>query len=411
MDKETALINFIDKIEQITQFQDKIDISSTIAQIWRGLLNEIRNYIVIDVCAMFVVDDETGEFKMELTEPEGKEFICQKEIEYQIECDMFSWIIQRRKPAIIPSFVFKNQKSIVMLPISTLKRTIGVVMVLTALEQSAITQENIKLLGMLSKQCSLLMENSILYNNVREEHRALQEAQAQILQAEKMASIGRLTSGASHEILNPLNIISGHIQLLQLDQKINDHIEKPLNIIKGQTDRITNIVNGMRKFASYAEFNKTKINIGNLITQFVFSVKADLNKRNIDISVDYDHKMPSVMGDPEKLQKLFDFLLSNSIDAMPEGGRISIMTTIENGSVLINKPGNFFKINFQDTGVGISEENQPKVFEPFFTTKDKSCRTGLGLSLSYGIVDNHGGAIDVISEVNHGTTILIYLPL
>ena len=411
MDKETALINFIDKIEQITQFQDKIDISSTIVQIWRGLLNEIRNYIVIDVCAMFVVDDETGEFKLELTDPEGKEFICQKEIEYQIECDMFSWIIQRRKPAIIPSFLFKNQKSIVMLPISTLKRTIGVVMVLTPLEQSAITQENLRLLGMLSKQCSLLMENSILYNNVREEHRALQEAQAQILQAEKMASIGRLTSGASHEIFNPLNIISGHIQLLQMDAQINNHIEKPLNIIKSQTDRISNIVNGMRQFASYVEFKKTKIDIGEMITQFVFSVKPDLNKRNIDITIDHDHTIPVIMGDPEKLKKLFDFLLSNSIDAMPEGGQISITTTIENGSVLIDKPGNFLKIHFHDTGIGIPEENRSKVFEPFFTTKDKTCKTGLGLSLAYGIVDNHGGAMDVVSEVNKGTTIFIYLPL
>ena len=411
MDKETALLNFIDKMEQITQFQDKMDISSTIGQIWRGLLGEIRNYIVIDVCAMFMVDDKTGEFKLALTDPDDKEFICQKEFDYQIECDMFSWIIQRRKPAIIPSFVFKNQKSIVMLPISTLKRTIGVVMVLTPLEQSAITQENLRLLGMLAKQCSLLMENSILYNNVREEHRALQEAQAQILQAEKMASIGRLTSGASHEILNPLNIISGHIQLLQMDTDTHENLEKPLKIIKSQADRISNIVNGMRQFASYVEFTKTKINMGDMITKFVFSVKSDLHHRNIDISADHDQNMPAVMGDPDNLLKVFKFLLSNSIDAMPNGGRISIKTTIENGAMLIDKPGNFLKIHFTDTGIGIPDENQSKIFDPFFTTRDKDCRTGLGLSLAYGIVDNHGGALSVASEENKGTTIYIYLPI
>ena len=411
MDKETALLNFIDKMEQLTQFQDKIDISATIGQIWRGFVNEIKNHITIDVCAMFLVDEKTGEFKLENTEPENKSFICLKEIEYQIECDMFSWIIQRRKPAIIPSFVFKNQKSIIMLPLSTMKRTIGVVMAITPLEQSAITQENIRLVGMLAKQCALLMENSILYSNVREEHRALQEAQAQILQAEKMASIGRLTSGASHEILNPLNIISGHVQLLQLNEAENGHLSKPLGIIKSQTDRISNIINGMRQFASYVEFTKTRIDMGELLSRFVFARKSELAMRNIEISLSYDHKMPVIMGDPDKLQKVFQFLLSNSVDAMPEGGGVTIATTIENGTMLIDKPGNFLKIRFADTGYGIPEENMSRVFDPFFTTKNKDCRIGLGLSLAYGIVDNHGGIITVDALPDQGTIFYIYIPL
>ncbi|MBU4316000.1 MAG: hypothetical protein KKF30_01860 [Proteobacteria bacterium] len=411
MDKETALLGFIDKMEQMVQFQDKIDISSTINQIWKGFSAEIQNHIMVDVCALILVDEETNEFKLKISEPEDKEFICQKEVEYQIECGMFSWIIHRRKPAIIPSFVFKNRKSILMLPLSTVKRTHGAVLVLTPLQESAVTQENLRLLGMLAKQCSLVMENSILYHNVRKEHLALQEAQAQILQAEKMASIGRLTAGASHEILNPLSVISGHIQLMLMDNNMCNNIGKPLNIIQSQTNRISNIVNGMGQFAGYMNLKKTRTDLSELIDEFIASVKNELNEHHVEISADYPLGLPPIMGEKQSLIKVFQSLVSNSIDAMPQGGKISIHVTIENGNIRIKRTGNYIKIHFKDTGIGIPAKNLPRIYDPFFTSKDKACRTGLGLSLAYGVIDNHTGVIQAESVEKQGTTIFIYLPI
>lgn len=411
MDSETALLNFVDKMEQMVQFQDKIDISSTIDQIWKGFLTEIQNHVKVDVCAMILVDEETKEFKLKIAEPEEKEFICQKEVEYQIECGMFSWIIYRRKPAIIPSFVFRNRKSILMLPLSTVKRTIGAVLVLTPMQESSVTQENMRLLGMLAKQCSLVMENSILYSNLRKEHMALQEAQAQILQAEKMASIGRLTAGASHEILNPLSVISGHIQLMMMDNNMCNHMGKSLNIIESQTSRISNIVNGMGQFAGYMNLKKTKIDLNALMEEFVLSAKYECNARHVGIIADYHLGLPAVMGEEQSLKKVFQSLLSNSMDAMPEGGKISINVTIENGNIRIKKPGNYVKIHFKDSGIGIPAKHLPRIFDPFFTTKDKDYKTGLGLSLAYGVIDNHGGVILVESDENQGATVYIYLPI
>jgi len=409
--KQIALLDFIDKMEQLGQFQDKVDVFSTISQIWELFLDEIRNYMMIEACALFLVDEKTHEFVLKSAYPGKKEAsFCQKEVEYQIEYGMFSWIINRRKPAIIPSFVFKNQKSVIMLPLSTVKRTIGVVFVLTPIEENAITQENLKLLTMLAKQCSLVMENSILYNQSRKEHKALQKAQNQVLQVEKLASIGRLTYGVSHEILNPLNIISGHIQLLLMNSDINGNIRKPLRIIKSQTRRITEIINGLAQFSRHSNHVKTKLSINDLINKFVLMAENKIKDNNINVIKDLDQNLPSIMGDKENLSQTLFFLLSNAKDAMPKGGTIRITTEKQNGDASLEKPGNFIRIAFQDNGVGISGENISKIFDPFFTTNMEE-RRGLGLSLGFGIIQDHGGTMKVVSQINQGTTVLIYLPI
>lgn len=408
---ENALIEFIDKMEELGQFQDKIDISSTIGQIWGGFLSEIRKHIIIDVCALFLVDEESYEFKLNKAYPEEKKDICQKEVEYQIEGGMFSWIINRRKPAIIPSFVFKDQKTIIMLPLSTMKRTIGVVMVLTPLEESAITQENLRLMTMLAKQCSLVMENSILYNNLREEHEALQVAQARVLQAEKLASIGRLTAGASHEILNPLNVISGHIQLLLMKDGDIRNGQKPLEIIKSQTERITNIVKGLAQFSRYSDSKKTDVDIGHLVNKFADAARLKMIDDKIKLKVENAPDLPEIEGVEKNLFDVFKFLLSNSKDAMPKGGTVTIRTSVVNGHMLSDKNGRHIRLDFNDTGCGIPKKNIEKIFEPFFTTKGGEYRTGLGLSLGYGIIRDHDGEMQVESEENKGTNMIVYLPL
>jgi len=398
-----AVLEFIDKMEQLGQFQEKVDIPSNINQIWKVLLDEIRNLVRIDICALFLVDEDTHEFILRNVSPQDKGPICQKEIAFQIECGMFSWIINRRKPAIIPSLVFKNKRTIIMLPLSTIKRTLGVVLILTPIEESSITQENLKLLTMLAKQCSLVMENTLLYEDLRKEHESLQEAQDQIVQAEKLASVGRLTSGAFHEILNPLNIISGHIQFLLMDKDLSPRISKYLNIMRGQSDRIAKIVKGLLQFSRYSKQKIVEVKINDLIEKVLSLVEYEVKFDNVKVIKELDPSLPPIMGDEEKLSQVLFNLVSNARDAMPQGGTLKISTRASVNS-------DFIEIRFQDTGCGISEENINKIFDPFFTTKEAGKGTGLGLSLSYGIIQDHGGTISVESKVNEGTNFIIYLP-
>ena len=197
-----ALLEFIGKVEQLSQFQDKISALFDIDQIWGAFLAEIRNLIAVDVCALFLVDEDTREFMLNDVFPLDKGPACQRELDMQIDCGMFSWIINRRQPALIPSLLFKGDKTIVMLPLATNRRTLGVVLVVTPLKKSAITQEDFKLVTSLIKQCSLVMENTILYDHLKKEHDALQQANKAIAALSKTDSLtGSYNRGYLNEYL------------------------------------------------------------------------------------------------------------------------------------------------------------------------------------------------------------------
>ena len=205
-EKRSALIELIDKIEQLGQFQDRIDFPANIRQIWRVFLGDLRNLIEIEVCALFLVDDDSHEFALRYVTPNNKRSICQKEINFQIECGIFSWIINRRQPSLIPALVFDNDRSIIMLPLTSTKRTLGVVLLLTPIRENYITQENMKLLTMLAKQYSLVMENTILYERLRKKHTSLEKANGEIRLLSRTDSLtgcynrGYLNEHLAHEI-------------------------------------------------------------------------------------------------------------------------------------------------------------------------------------------------------------------
>ncbi len=405
-----AILEFIDQMDEISQLQDKIDITANINQIWTVFLNEIQNSIKMEGCALFLVDDRSHEFVLKSASPLSMGSVCQNEIEHQIECGMFSWIINRRKPALLPALVLKNKKTIIMLPLVTAKHTLGVVLIITAIEESAITQENMKLLAMLAKQCSLVMENSLLYDRLRNDHESLQKAQRQILQAEKLASIGRLTAGASHEILNPLNILSGYIQMLMLQDNPDERTARYLTIMSEQTERISRIVNGLYQFSQAAGSNKDTVQINALIRKVFQLFEHEHKYDHIRNVMELEENLPAIQGNVDTLTQVFFIMLSNARDAMPKGGELSISTKSVLSENTSEEIGDWIEIQFRDTGHGISEAEIDRIFDPFYTTKASKNGTGLGLSLSYGIIQNHGGTIHVESQVNKGTTFTIRLP-
>ncbi len=179
-ERGNALLELIDKIEILGQFQDRIDSPFDLGQIWEVFLADARNLIEIDVCALFLVDDESREFVLNSATPEDKGDMCEKEILHQIESGIFSWVIQRRQPALIPPLVFEKENSFVLLPLSTVKRTLGVVLVVAPIRQSQLTHETLKLLSMLGRQCSLIMENNLLYEGLKKKNQSLEQANREI---------------------------------------------------------------------------------------------------------------------------------------------------------------------------------------------------------------------------------------
>ncbi|HNR13439.1 MAG TPA: ATP-binding protein [Thermodesulfobacteriota bacterium] len=406
----SAVLELSDTMEDLTRFQDKIDIpSGNIDRIWDVFLGYMRRLIHVEVCSLFLVDDVTREFILKHAAPEDQAAFCQEEVAYQIECGMFSWVVQRRKPAVVPSLVFKDQKTIIMLPLCTVRKTYGMAVILSPIEESSITQENLRLLTMLSRQCSLVIENTMLYDRLRTQHDSLQKAQVQILQAEKLASIGRLTAGVSHEILNPLNIISGYVQLLLRDDTLSERLARFLSIMKGQCDRIARVVTGLLEFSRLPKQSRRNLNVCEVIEKVFALVEYEIRFDNIRVVKKLDHVLPDITGDEERLSHVFFNLFHNAWDSMPHGGTLTVDATIV-GDPTGQASRDWIAVTVSDTGCGIPEEHLRKVFDPFFTTRSDGGRSGLGLSLSYGIIQEHGGKIDINSTVNQGTTVRVYLP-
>lgn len=201
-EKRIALIELIDKIERLGQFQDRIDFPSSVNQIWTAFLADARNLIEIESCGLFLVRETNNEFALKYAIPENMGKQCRKEIDLQIECGIFSWIINRRQPALIPALALDKNKSIVMLPLSTAKRTLGVVLILTPIQEGFITHENMKLLTLLTKEFSLVIENNRLVERLRKKQSSLEKANREIKLLSRTDSLtGCYNRGYLNELL------------------------------------------------------------------------------------------------------------------------------------------------------------------------------------------------------------------
>jgi signal transduction histidine kinase len=230
----------------------------------------------------------------------------------------------------------------------------------------------------------------------------LQEKQAELVESEKLASIGKLAAGIAHEINNPLTSVLTFSSLLLEQCPENDPRHERLKMVVKETTRARNIVRQVLNFAKEAPLRKEKTNVNRPIKEIADSLTAQGTFKDIELSLNMAENLPDIYIDPVQIGQVITNILVNAAHAISPPGKISIVTQAS---------GNFVEIILTDTGSGIPEESIKKVFDPFFTTKDKTKGTGLGLAVSYGIIKKHGGDIEVRSTVNKGSTFIVRLPL
>jgi PAS domain S-box-containing protein len=223
----------------------------------------------------------------------------------------------------------------------------------------------------------------------------------QLLQAEKLSSIGLLAAGIAHEVNTPIAGISSYTQMLLKETPESDKRKPILEKIERQTFRAAEIVSGLLNFSRLNSSEFRDLDINQLIEDSLALMGHQLQMNNIRIESMYDPALPPIYGNMGKLQQVFVNLLLNARDAMPSGGEIAVKTGMNESMVVVD---------ISDTGVGISEENIRRIFDPFFTTKSVGKGTGLGLAVSYGIIQEHGGGIFVDSSSGRGTHFRVKLP-
>jgi two-component system NtrC family sensor kinase len=225
----------------------------------------------------------------------------------------------------------------------------------------------------------------------------------QLIQSRKMAAIGNLTAGIAHELNNPLNNIGITAEALidEFDGWSKEEKLKMLNTIATQVERAGTTVANLLDFTRRDESSFEEVSVNAILNRTMNLVGNEISLNNIQLETDLGNNIPRVMGNAHNLQQVFLNLFLNAIQAMPDGGILTVRSYIDNGVV---------KIEVSDTGVGIPAENLDKIFDPFFTTKEIGKGTGLGLSVSYGIIKKHRGHVEVQSEVGRGTTFSVTLP-
>jgi two-component system NtrC family sensor kinase len=230
----------------------------------------------------------------------------------------------------------------------------------------------------------------------------LQEKQSQLVEAEKLASLGKLAAGIAHEINNPLTSVLTFSNLMLEQCPASDPRHGKLKMMARETERARNIVRQLLNFGRESVIKPVKININQPVTEITESLVAQEAFKGIELSMKLAEDLPAVYADPAQLGQVVLNILLNAIHAIVPPGRISVETRRSDASV---------EIVFSDTGKGIPEEHLHKIFDPFFTTKDATKGTGLGLAVSYGIIKKHGGEIDAESTVGTGTTFTVRLPV
>ena len=235
-----------------------------------------------------------------------------------------------------------------------------------------------------------------------EMERKLRQTQEQLLQSEKLAAMGRLTSQIAHELNNPLYGIMNTLELVKTEIPPENKRRKILDMALSETMRLTEMLRKMLSFSKPDEEEKQPVNINTILDEILLLYEKQLREHSIRIISSLKEGLDKVRASKNQLRQVFLNIISNARDAMPEGGTLSVTTRTEGENV---------QVEISDTGTGIRKENLHRIFDSFFTTKDSIKDVGLGLSVCYGFIKDHGGEIKVESEWGSGATFTIILPI
>lgn len=288
-------------------------------------------------------------------------------------------------------------------PLMASGKVVGVIIVDNCFNKRPITDEDIRFLTMFANQAGLAIENSLLYSDINEAHLELKETHDRLLQSEKLAALGEMAANVAHEIRNPLTSLGGFAR--RLLKKVEGHTEKRYaEIIVKEVERLEGLLTDILILSKKSAGPFKSHNVNKIIDSVVHQLSDELKTKKVELIKELADSLPRIDCDSQQLKQVFINLLTNSIQAMQDGGTLTI------GTYLVTEAEtSYVGISITDTGGGIPETFVNNIFNPFFTTKDTG--TGLGLSITDRIVAHHHGEIELINRPGEGATFIVKLPI
>ncbi|MBI3030030.1 MAG: GAF domain-containing protein [Candidatus Rokubacteria bacterium] len=299
----------------------------------------------------------------------------------------------------------ERHRASMLIPLRLDGQLSGILVLGEKLSGGIFEQEEIELLEMLVGETAVALRNARLYEELRNQVEELRQTQQQLVQSAKLAAIGELAANVAHEINSPLTSVLGYAGLLLNQAPPGSPARDRLTVIESETNRARKIIQDLLHFARRREPKREPVNVHDLVERALALLHGKIADGRVEVESIFDASLPPIWGDGDQLTQVFMNVVVNAVDAMPGGGRLVVRTETRDGG------DPHVAITFQDTGVGIRHDQLARIFEPFYTTKPERQGTGLGLSVSLGIVKNHGGRLEVESEPGKGTTMVVLLPL
>lgn len=335
------------------------------------------------------------------------------------------WVVRHNEPLIIsdaaedtrvhPRVVEEGVRSVLAVPLITREQVMGVLVLFCLTGPNAFDDQALQLAQVYADQAAVFIENARLVDELRraatelearveQRTRQLEQAQAQVVRAEKLAAVGRLAASVAHEVNNPLQAITLHLQLLE-EESLREEGRGQLVVVQQELERIRRTTQRLLDFQKPKPGVKSFQDLGELLKTVLALAARRLEQATVSVDCQVDEDLPPVMGVGDQLQQVFLNLILNAVDALPEGGNLQIEA---------RQRGAEAHVTFTDDGYGIEPETIDKIFEPFFSTKQSG--TGLGLAVSHSIVLEHGGQMHAQSPAHEstqrpGATISVVLPV
>ncbi len=393
-------------------------------QVLQLVIAEVKNLVGAEGATVLLRDHDRGELFFAAAAGPGSEELLDLRlpgdagVAGSVVRDARSVLVEdaRRDPRFydqIDAHTGMTTRSMVAVPLMLQGTAVGVVEAINKAD-GAFTQRDREVLEVMAGSAAVAISNARLYQAEREQFRRLQQSQAQLIQVEKMAAMGRLVASIAHEINNPLQAVQGCLTLAEeelAEDAQHERLKRYLNMADTELGRIASIVRRVRDFYRPAPAELEPTDIHAVLTSLLELVGKQLQTSNVTVERDWAADLPTIQANPNYLKQVFLNLVLNAIDAMSEhGGTLRVRTALD--EMQVPREGRRLpavRIEFSDTGIGMPPEVMAHLFEPFVTAKKDG--TGLGLSISYGIIEAHDGQISATSQEGVGSSFTILLPV